>query len=179
MSLSPESDAYLDSDQAKFLLTEYESIAHTFSSGLNAMAVLLPLFFIFTGGVLNYVGNLFNDLAKLDIHPVLFLHKDFRLWQIYFISAIAIVFTIWSLGFVLVFRDAAGRMLKRASEIEALFPDLSARQERKLFVLLNVWYNNSTGFSSLRLLFWSTVVFYILVFASYLAILLLSFKFGG
>ena len=113
------------------------------------------------------------------IHPVLFLHKDFRLWQIYFISAIAIVFTIWSLGFVLVFRDAAGRMLKRASEIEALFPDLSARQERKLFVLLNDWYNNSTGFSSLRLLFWSTVVFYILVFASYLAILLLSFKFGG
>ncbi len=179
MSLSSEPAAQLDSDQAKFVLTEYKSIAHTFSSGLNAMAVLLPLFFIFTGGVLNYVGNLFNDLAKPDIHPVLFMHQDFRIWQIYFISAIAIVFTVWSLGFVLVFRDAAGRMLKRASEIEALFPDLSARQESKLFVLLNDWYNNSTGFSALRLLFWSTVVFYGLVFASYFAIVLLTFLFGA
>jgi hypothetical protein len=69
-------------------------------------------------------------------------------------------------------------MLKRASEIEALFPDLSARQESKLFMLLNGWYSNSTGFSALRLLFWSTVVFYILVFASYVAIVLLTFMFG-
>jgi hypothetical protein len=177
MSLSAESDASLDSDQAKFLLTEYESIAHTFCSGLNAMAVLLTLFFIFTGGVLNYVGNLFNDLAKPETHPVLFMHKDFRIWQIYFISAIAIVFTVWSLGFVLVFRDAAGRMLKRASEIEALFPDLSARQKSKLFMLLNDWYSSSTGFSALRLLFWSTVVFYILVFASYFAMVSITFMF--
>lgn len=166
------------SEPEKFALTEYNSISNTFSSGLNAMGLLLPLFFIFTGGVLNYVGNLFNDLAKPDVHPILFLNKDFRIWQIYFISAIAGVFTVWSLGFVLVFRDGAGRMLKRASEIEANFPDLSDHRESKLFGLLNDWYNNDKGFSSLRLLFWSTVVFYALVFISYFAIVLLTFKFG-
>lgn len=89
------------------------------------------------------------------------------IWQIYFISAIAIVFTVWSLGFVLVFRDAAGRMLKRASEIEAIFPDSSERRESKLFLLLNDWYNNAKGFSALKLLFWSTVVFYCLLRARF------------
>ena len=88
------------------------------------------------------------------------------------------MFTVWSLGFVLVFRDAAGRMLKRASEIEAIFPDSSERRESKLFLLLNDWYNNAKGFSALKLLFWSTVVFYALVFISYAAIILLTFKFG-
>jgi hypothetical protein len=166
-----------NADPVKFALTEYESISRTFSSGLNTMAVLLPLFFIFTGGVLNYVGSLFNDLAKPETHRVLFLQTDFRIWQIYFISAIGIVFSVWSLGFVLVFRDGAGRMLKRASEIEALFPGLPAGNEHKLFVSLDGWYS-TTGFTALRLLFWSTVAFYALIFASYIAIILSTFKFS-
>jgi hypothetical protein len=39
-------DAPPRSDPEKFALTEYNSISHTFSSGLNAMGLLLPLFFI-------------------------------------------------------------------------------------------------------------------------------------
>jgi hypothetical protein len=154
-----------------FAMTEYESISHTFASGLNAMAVLLPLFFIFTGGVLNYVGGLFNDLAKPDTYRVEYFNVDFRIWQIYLIAAIGFVFTVWSLGFVLVFRDGAGRMLKRASEIEALYPDVSARHESRLFMLLNDWYSGDKGFSALRLLFWSTVAFYGFIFISYALIM--------
>ena len=69
-------------------------------------------------------------------------------------------------------------MLKRASEIEAIFPDLSDRRESKLFLLLNDRYNDAEGFSGLKFLFWSTAVFYALVFISYAAIILLTFKFG-
>ena len=160
-----------------FALNEYNSITQVFSSGLNAMAVLLILFFIFTGAMLNYVGGLFTELSKTDIHPIGFWHLDFRIWQIYFIIVVALVLTVWSLCFVLVFRDIAGKMFQRASEIEAIYPDLSSRKEKRVFVLLHGWYSTSSGFSPLRLLFWSTVTFYFLIFASYGAIAIAALKF--
>lgn len=187
--MSSLSELDKNADPVKFALTEYESISHMFSSGLNAMAVLLPLFFLFTGAVLSYVGNLFGDMAKplseipktwrnSNIHPIVFWNNDYRVWQIYFISAIAIVFSIWSLAFVFVFRNAAGKMLQRASEIEVLFPGLLDQHQHKSFALLNNWYNTPERLTALRTLFWSTVVFYALIFLSYIAIIVSAFNFN-
>jgi hypothetical protein len=157
-------------DPEKFALAEYALIAQTFSAGLVTMAALLPLFFTFTGAVLYYVGSLFTELTKPETHRFVVYHQDFRIWQIYLICAIALVFTIWSLGFVLAFRAGAGKVLKRASEIESLFPSMASPNDRKLFVSLDGWYSGE--FSSLRLLYFSTVAFYVLIFISYGAILL-------
>jgi hypothetical protein len=187
--MSSLSELDKNADPVKFALTEYESISHMFSSGLNAMAVLLPLFFLFTGAALSYVGNLFGDMAKplseipktwrnSNIHPIVFWNNDYRVWQIYFISAIAIVFSIWSLAFVFVFRNAAGKMLQRASEIEVLFPGLPDQHQHKSFALLNNWYNTPERLTALRTLFWSTVVFYALIFLSYIAIIVSAFNFN-
>jgi hypothetical protein len=191
MSDSTELDTDPHPDWEKFALAEYAAISQTFSSGLNTMAVLLPLFFLFTGAVLNYVGNLFSGMAKPlsdvavltstvkpDTHPIIFWNNDYRVLQIYFISAIAIVFSVWSLAFVLVFREGARKMLQRANEIDALFPGLPAHRERKLFASLNHWYNNHSRFAPLRILFWSTVVFYIFIFLSYFAIIAAAFRFN-
>jgi hypothetical protein len=161
-------------DPEKFALAEYGLLSHTFSSGLNTMAALLPLFFTFTGAVLFYVGVLFTDLTKPETHRFVIFHQDFRVWQIYLICTIALVFTFWSLGFVLAFRAGTGKVLQRASEIEALFPDMPAPRDRRLFVVLNNWYGGNS-FSSLRLLYFSTVVFYVLIVLSYVAILVSTF----
>jgi hypothetical protein len=180
---SPKPEVDPVSGWEQFAIAEYQAISHAFSSGLNTMAVLLPTFFVFTGAVLNYVAGLFRDIAKpltepeklavapkSAMDPTVFFGTDYRIWQVYFISAIALVFTVWSLAFVFVFRDGAGRMLQRASEIENLFPGLPHHDEHKSFVLLNRWYNSGDRLGSLRILFWSTVAFYILIFLAYGAI---------
>jgi hypothetical protein len=172
MKSSTKLKADANSDHVSFALTEYESITHTFAAGLNAMAVLLTLFFIFTGAGLNYVGGLFTELTKSDAHMVFgFKGADFRIVQIYTIMVVIIVLSIWSLCFVLAFREAAGKMFKRASEIEAHFPNLPNRKEHKLFAVLDRWYDSDSNFTALRTLFWSTATFYILIFASYIAII--------
>ena len=177
MSNTAELVAEPSSSHEKFAENEYTSITQVFSSGLNTMAVLLTLFFIFTGAMLNYVSGLFTELAKPEIRPIGFWSVDFRIWQIYFIIAVALVLTVWSLCFVLVFRDIAGKMFQRASEKEEIYPDMSGRKESRVFVLLHSWYSSSGGFAPLRLLFWSTVFFYVLVFISYGAIAIAALKF--
>jgi hypothetical protein len=197
---SPKPEVNSVSDWEQFAIAEYQAISHAFSSGLNTMAVLLPLFFVFTGAVLNYVAGLFSDIAKPlaanplaqaiieamkitaetkpRMHPILFFGTDYRILQIYFISAIALVFTVWSLAFVFVFRNGAGKMLQRASEIENLFPGLPHRDEHKSFVLLNRWYNSGDRIGGLRILFLSTVAFYIIIFAAYVAIIIAAAHFN-
>jgi hypothetical protein len=98
--------------------------------------------------------------------------------QIYFISAIALVFTVWSLAFVFVLRNGAGKMLQRASEIENLFPGLPHHDEHKSFVLLNRWYNSGDRIGGPGILFWSTVAFYILIFAACVAIIITAIYFN-
>jgi hypothetical protein len=61
---SPKPEVNPVSGWEQFAIAEYQAISHAFSSGLNTMAVLLPLFFVFTGAVLNYVAGLFSDIAK-------------------------------------------------------------------------------------------------------------------
>jgi hypothetical protein len=189
---SPKPEVNPVSGWEQFAIAEYQAISHAFSSGLNTMAVLLPLFFVFTGAVLNYVAGLFSDIAKplaeaaaknavvskSTMHPIEFFHTDYRILQIYFISAIAVVFTVWSLAFVFVFREGAGKMLQRASEIENLFPGLPRHDEHKSFVLLNRWYNSGDRFGWLRILFWSTVAFYFLIFLAYVAIIATAIYFN-
>ncbi|MDB5577326.1 MAG: hypothetical protein JWR80_2502 [Bradyrhizobium sp.] len=177
MSSTIESESDSQSDAEKFAQSEYNSITHIFGAGLNAMAVLLTLFFIFTGAMLNYVGGLFNDLAKPDVTPMRLWLADFRIWQIYFICVVAVVLTVWSLCFVLVFRKLAGTMFQRASEIEAAFPDLSEPRQSRLFNLLHDWYSTSSGLAALRTLFWSTAAFYVLIFASYIVIFVSAINF--
>jgi hypothetical protein len=186
---SPEPEVNPVSGWEQFAISEYQAISHAFSSGLNTMAVLLPLFFIFTGAVLNYVAGLFREIARplagaklaalprSTMHPIDYLGTDYRILQVYFITAIAVVFTVWSLAFVFVFREGAGKMLQRASEIENLFPGLPP-QKHKSFDLLNRWYNSDQGFRWLRTLFWSTVAFYVLVVVAYVAIVATAFLFN-
>jgi hypothetical protein len=175
MAAAVEAESESQSDAQKFAQSEYNSIAHIFGSGLNAMAVLLTLFFIFTGAMLNYIGSLFNDLAKPDLIPMRLWLADFRIWQICFICFVAIVLTVWSLCFVLVFRKLAGTMFQRASEIETAFPDMSEPRQSRLFNVLHDWYSTSSGLRALRTLFWSTAIFYVLIFASYFGILASAF----
>jgi len=181
MSVEPDSAELIQLDSERFALTEYQSIATSFANGLNAMAVLLSLFFVFTGAVLNYVAGLFNDLTKeLGNHAppgMVVGWLDFRLWQIYFICLISVVFTIWSASFVFAFRNGAGKMFARASEIEAHFPGISDSSKRKFFTLMHGWYAGDEGWSSLRTLYFSTVAFYACIFVSYAAILWFTFKF--
>ncbi len=159
-----------DSRLEKFVHDEYLSITQIFSSGLNAMAVLLTLFFVFTGAMLNYVGGLFTEIAKPDSHFVKLGGIDFRILQIYGIIAVGVVLTVWSASFVHVFRDVAGKLFRRASEVEALSPGATAGRTGGLFALLHDWYSSPRGSTALRWLYWSTVAFYVLMAAAYAGI---------
>jgi hypothetical protein len=175
MSNTAESVAEASSSQEKFAEHEYTSITQIFSSGLNAMAVLLTLFFIFTGAMLNYVGGLFTDMGKTEIHPIILWNTDFRILQVYAIVAVGAVLTGWSLCFVLVFRNIAGTMFERASKVEARYPDLSEDSQGRLFAVLHHWYNTSSR-GALKWLYRTTVMFYLLMAGAYVAILASAIK---
>jgi hypothetical protein len=178
MDQNAQSGASLDPE--KFALGEYQAIAISFANGLNAMAILLSLFFVFTGGVLSYVSALFNELARADptAHTIMIRGHDFRLLQVFIIWAVSVVFTVWSLSFVLAFRAGAGKMFSRASEIEMQFPQITGQAGSKFFTQMHNWYSAfEKGFSPLRLLYFSTVGFYLLIFLSYAAILWFALRF--
>jgi hypothetical protein len=148
-------------DLEKFAHNEYNSVTQIFSSGLQAMAVLLTLFFLFTGAMLGYVGGLFTDMGKTDIQPVRLLWGvDFRILVIYGVFLVGSILTAWSLCFVMVFRQIAGQLFERASQVEALYPNLSGQNQSRLFTGLHHWYVSPKGQFWRRGLYRTTVAFY-------------------
>jgi hypothetical protein len=140
---------------------EYETISHQFAAGFQTMAVLLTLFFVFTGAIFAYLAAVFDNPVS-NIH-VLGFTVDFRMLQIVLIAVLSCVFTFWSLSFVWLFSEGWDVMLKRATQLETLTEGRSHRAA--YFSKYWDWYSRKNSWR--EWLSCSTKIFFALIYFIY------------